>query len=123
MSPSRPQSVTLRSNSPRHREVLHQRDEHRRRDDYTYSSTIHINLNLGMTITTNNLQFPTSRTTMTTPPTLSTAPQKSGSPGSLGKTSPSLNITRIPPDGSTIQSRTTNINLMMNRLPSILQSL
>ena len=78
-----------------------------------------IYLNLGTTITTNNLQSPTSRTTMTTPPTMTTAPPKSGSPGSLGKTSPSLNITHIPPDGSTIQSRITNINLMMNRLPQI----
>ena len=82
-----------------------------------------INLNLGTTITTNNLQSPTSRTTMTTPPTMTTAPPKSGSPGSLGKTSPSLNITHIPPDGSTIQSRITNINLMMNRLPDIPQNL
>ena len=39
MSPGRPQSVTLRSNSPRHREDLHQRDELRRRDEYTYPST------------------------------------------------------------------------------------
>ena len=60
-----------------------------------------INLNLGTIITTNNLQSPTSRTTMTTPPTMITAPPKSGSPGSLGKISPSLNITRILPDGST----------------------
>ena len=41
MPPSRTQSVTLRSNSPRHREVPHQRDEHYRRDDYTYPSTTH----------------------------------------------------------------------------------
>ena len=65
---------------------------------------LHSNLHLGMTIPTNNLQLPTSRTTMTTPPTLTTAPPKSGSLGSLGKTSPSLNITRIPPDGSTFKA-------------------
>ena len=84
---------------------------------------LHSNLHLGMTITTNNLQFPTSRTTKTIPPTLTTAPPKSGNLGSLGKTSPSLNITLIPLDGSLTQSHTTNINLMMNSLPSILQSL
>ena len=84
---------------------------------------LHNNLHLGMTITTNNLQFPTSRTTKTIPHTLTTAPPKSGSLGSLGRTSPSLNITRIPLDGSITQSHTTNINLMMNSLPSILQSL
>ena len=84
---------------------------------------LHSNLHLGMTITTNNLHFSTSRTTKTIPPTLTTAPPKSGSLGSLGRTSPSLNITRIPLDGSIAQSHTTNINLMMNSLPSILQSL
>ena len=39
MSPGRPRSVTLRSNSPRHREDLHQREELRRRDEYTSPST------------------------------------------------------------------------------------
>ena len=39
--PSRTHSVTLRSNSPRHREVPHQRDELRQRDDYTYLPTTH----------------------------------------------------------------------------------
>ena len=84
---------------------------------------LHNNLHLGVTITTNNLQFPTSRTTKTILHTLTTAPPKSGSLGSLGRTSPSLNITPIPPDGLITQSHTTNINLMMNSLPSILQSL
>ena len=73
---------------------------------------LHSNLHLGMTITTNNLQFPTSRTTMTTPPTLTTAPPKSGSLGSLGKTSPSLNITRIPPDGSIILKATLQTSIL-----------
>ena len=83
---------------------------------------LHLNLHPGMTITTTNRQLPTSRSIMTTPPILIKAPEKSGSPGSLGKTSPSLSITRIPPDGSTTQSHTTSISLMMKRRPSILQS-
>ena len=83
---------------------------------------IYLNLHPGTTITTTNLQLPTSRSIMTTPPILIKVPEKRGSPGSLGKTSPSLNITRIPPDGSTTQSPTTNISLMKNRRPSILQS-
>ena len=41
MPPSRAQSVSLRSNSPRLREVPHQRDEHRQRDDYISPSTTH----------------------------------------------------------------------------------
>ena len=82
-----------------------------------------IYLNLGTPSTTINLQTPTRRTTRTNPPTMTTAPPKSGSLGSLVKISPSLNITRILPDGLIIQGRTTNINLMMNLLPNILQNL
>ena len=82
-----------------------------------------IKLNLGTITTTNTLQSSTSRTTKTTPPTMITAPPKSGSPGSLGKISPSLNITRILPAGLITQSRTTNINLMMYRLLNILPNL
>ena len=121
MSPCRPHSVTLRSNSPRHREVLHQRDEQRRRDDYNYSSTTpqppswH-DYHYDQPSTSDKSEYHD----------YSTYPDKSsgknGSPGSLGKTSPSLSITRIPPDGSTTQSHTTSISLMMKRRPSILQS-
>ena len=83
---------------------------------------LHNNLHLGMTLTTNHLQFQNIQTTKTTHHTLTTAPPTSGSLGSLGKISPSLNITPILPDGLITPSHITNINLMMNNLPSIPRS-
>ena len=46
---------------------------------------LHNNLHLGMTLTTNHLQFQNIQTTKTTHHTLTTAPPTSGSLGSLGK--------------------------------------
>ena len=110
-------------NSPRHREVPHQRDEHRRRDDYTYPSTTH------QPESWNDHHYEQ--------PSISdksdyhdhstyhdhSSTKKWKSWQSWKDQSKSQYHTHIPPDGSTIQSRTTNINLMMNRLPDIPQNL
>ena len=109
------------SNSPRHREDLHQREELRRRDEYTYPSTTQ--------------QPPSRRDHHYEQPSISDKSDYqdySSYPdyGSTKKWKPwqswkdqSKSITPIPPDGLITQSHTTNINLMMNSLPSILQSL
>jgi hypothetical protein len=79
----------------------------------------HINLHLGTTNTTTNLQLPTPLTTTTIPLTTITVPQKSGDLGSIGRIIQNPNITLILPDGSTFQSGHTSINHMMNLLPNI----
>ena len=66
-----------------------------------------INRNLGTINITTNLRPSTRGTTMINPPTTITVPPTSGSPGSLGRTTPRPNIMCILPDGSTIQSLIT----------------